>query len=109
MAALGLRLRAARMRRGLSTVLFAQRMNVSRDTLSRLEKGDHSIAIGTWLRALRVLGLDGDLDLLAQDDQLGRKLQDLALPLLRKPRGRRTASVETTAPEPDDGQQENKK
>lgn len=91
MTALGQRLRAARLRRGISTILFAERMNVSRDTLNRLEKGDHTIALGTYLRALRVLGLDKDLDLLAQDDELGRKLQDLQLPMLRKPRGRRVA------------------
>lgn len=91
LAALGLRLRAARLRRGLGTVLFAERMNVSRDTLNRLEKGDPSIAIGTYLRALRVLGLEQDLDLLAKDDALGRKLQDLQLPLARKVRGRRAA------------------
>lgn len=91
LAALGLRLRAARLRRGLGTALFAERMNVSRDTLNRLEKGDPSIAMGTYLRALRVLGLEQDLDLLASDDALGRKLQDLQLPLARKVRGRRTA------------------
>jgi hypothetical protein len=54
-------------------------MGVSRDTLSRLEKGDATIALGTYLRALRVLGLDGDLDVIARDDVLGRKLQDLEL------------------------------
>ncbi|MEN9865997.1 MAG: hypothetical protein RL748_1587 [Pseudomonadota bacterium] len=87
MADLGLRLRTARLRRGIGTALFAERMGVSRDTLNRLEKGEATIAIGTYLRALRVLGLDKDLDLLAQDDELGRKLQDLQLPLLKKPRG----------------------
>lgn len=106
MAALGQRLRAARLRRGISTILFAERMNVSRDTLNRLEKGDHSIALGTYLRALRVLGLDKDLDLLAQDDELGRKLQDLQLPLLRKPRGRRVALGKITPAGGADGQSE---
>ena len=79
MAALGQRLRLARLRRKVSTVQMAERMGVSRDPLSRLEKGDAAIALGTYLRALRVLGLDRDLDLVAQDDELGRKLQDLAL------------------------------
>jgi transcriptional regulator with XRE-family HTH domain len=92
LASLGLRLRAARLRRGLGTLLFAERMHVSRDTLNRLEKGDPSIAIGTYLRALRVLGLERDLDLLAKDDELGRKLQDLQLPMARKVRGRRVAA-----------------
>jgi transcriptional regulator with XRE-family HTH domain len=84
--ALGKRLRLARLRRKLSTVLFAERMGVSRDTLHRLEKGDPNIALGTYMRALRVLGLDKDLDALARDDELGRKLQDIEA--LGSPRGR---------------------
>jgi transcriptional regulator with XRE-family HTH domain len=87
MLAFGERLRAARMRRGISTVLFAERLNISRDTLNRLEKGDISIAMGNYIRALRVLDLEKDIDKLAQDDELGRKLQDLNLPLARKLRG----------------------
>ena len=77
--ALGLRMRLARERRKLGTELFAERLGVSRETLRRLEKGDPSIAMGTFLRALRVLGLDQDIDSLAADDELGRKLQDIEL------------------------------
>jgi len=86
----GQRLREARLRREISTVQFCERIDVSRDTLNRMEKGDWSIAIGTYIRALRVLGLDRDFDALAADDVLGRKLQDLKLPA-RKPRGVRRA------------------
>lgn len=35
------------------------------------------------MRALRVLGLDKDVDLPAADDELGRKLQDLDFPVNR--------------------------
>ena len=93
--AFGQRLRTARLRREISTIQFCERINVSRDTLHRMEKGDWSIAIGTYMRALRVLGLDDDLDTLAADDVLGRKLQDLQLPT-RKARGVR--KVAPTAP-----------
>lgn len=86
MRALGERLKLARLRRELPTVLFAERLGISRDTLSRLEKGDPNIALGTYMRALRVLGLDKDMDSVARDDELGRKLQDLKLPGQRKPR-----------------------
>lgn len=79
LAALGERMRLARMRRKISSELFAERMGISRETLRRLEKGDPTIAMGTYMRALRVLGLDEDIDTLAADDKLGRKLQDLAL------------------------------
>lgn len=95
MLAFGERLRLARLRRGITTVLFAERMGVSRDTLNRLEKGDPAIALGTYLRALRVLGLDRDLDAVARDDELGRKLQDLKLtePRERRPRRLRGAKA----------------
>jgi transcriptional regulator with XRE-family HTH domain len=76
---LGERLRLARRRREITAGLFAERMGVSRETLRRLEKGDPTIALGTYLRALRVLGLDKDVDAIASDDVLGRKLQDIAL------------------------------
>lgn len=87
MESLGERLRNARLRRNLTSVLFAERVGVSRDTLHRLEKGDPGISLGTYLRALRVLGLDQDLDLIAQDDVLGRKLQDERLAAPRRSRG----------------------
>jgi transcriptional regulator with XRE-family HTH domain len=79
LAALGERLRLARKRRRISAVLMAERVGVSRDTLNRVEKGDAAVSLGTYLRVLRVLGLDSDLDLLARDDVLGRKLQDMEL------------------------------
>ena len=101
MRALGDRLKLARLRRELSTVLFAERLGISRDTLSRLEKGDPNIALGTYMRALRVLGLDKDVDSVARDDELGRKLQDLKLPGQRKPRTERpsTAPIKTAPPD----------
>jgi transcriptional regulator with XRE-family HTH domain len=87
LTALGDRLRLARRRRRLSTVLMAERVGISRDTLNRVEKGDPAVALGTYQRVLRVLGLDADLNEIAKDDELGRKLQDLAL----EPPGRRPA------------------
>ncbi len=91
LTALGERLRDARLRRELTTVLFAERLGVSRDTLNRLEKGDPNIAIGTYMKALRILGLDQDIDQVAKDDIVGRKLQDRALS------PRRNAQMDTTA------------
>jgi transcriptional regulator with XRE-family HTH domain len=79
MSAFGERLRAARLRRHITTILFAKRMGISRDTLNRLEKGDATIALGTYMRALHVLGLERDFDVVARDDQLSRKLQEVDL------------------------------
>lgn len=73
LADLSERLRLARRRRLISTELFAERMGVSRETLRRLENGDPTIAMGTYRRALRVSGLDSDIDGVARDDLLGQK------------------------------------
>ncbi len=75
---LGERLRVARLRRRMSATEMAERMGVSRMTLYSLEKGDLSVGFGVLVRALGVLGLEGDLDRLAADDELGRKLADAA-------------------------------
>jgi transcriptional regulator with XRE-family HTH domain len=79
MRSFGERLQMARLRRELTAVQFSERVGVSRETSRRLEQGDPTIAIGTYMRALRVLGLDQDISTLASDDVLGKKLQDVAM------------------------------
>jgi len=76
---LGERLRLARKRRKLSNAVVAQRAGVSRTTVYKVEAGDPGATLGAYVRVLVVLGLEGDLHLLAADDRIGRKLQDLAL------------------------------
>jgi len=78
--ALGERLRMARLRRRYSAESVAKRAGIARATLYRAEDGDPGVSIATFASVLRVLGLQGDLDLLGRDDLLGRKLQDLQLP-----------------------------
>ena len=56
-----------------------QQMGVSCEMLRRLENGGPTIAIGTYLRAPRMLGLDKDIHPVARDDAPGRKLQDIEL------------------------------
>lgn len=82
--ALGERLRLARIRRRMSLTELAARVGVTRHTLARLERGDLSSSLGVLARVLAVLGLEEDLDLIAHDDELGRRLQDV-----RQPRPRR--------------------
>ncbi len=76
---LGERLRLARKRRKLSNEVVAQRAGISRTTVYKVEAGDPGATLGSYLRVLAVLGLEGDLQQLAADDRVGRKLQDLAL------------------------------
>ena len=79
LARLGERLRLARLRRKLTATAVAQRAGISRTTLYNAECGDAAVTLGTYLRVLVTLGLEADLDLVAADDKLGRKLQDLAM------------------------------
>jgi len=79
LAALGERLRLARLRRQLSNAAVASRAGISRTSLYKVEAGDPGATMGSYLRVLAALGLDGDLDALAADDKVGRKLQDLML------------------------------
>ena len=76
---LGTRLRLARQRRRMSMVIVSERAGISRITLHRIERGDPAVTVGNYLRVLVVLGLERDLELLAKDDELGRRLQDLEL------------------------------
>ena len=76
--ALGVRIRAARLRRRLSQTEMAERIGVSRLTLRSLERGDLSVGLGVLVRALGVLGLEDDIARLAADDEVGRRLADAA-------------------------------
>lgn len=76
---LGENIRLARLRRKLSAEQVSERANISRPTLLSIEKGSESTSIGAYLQVLVVLGLEKDLLKVAQDDLLGRKLQDAQL------------------------------
>lgn len=86
LALLGERLRAARLRRRMTQAALAARADVSLPTLRKLEQGESSSSLATLLRALQVLGLDQDIELLAKDDEVGRRLQDIHQ--VGAPRGR---------------------
>jgi transcriptional regulator with XRE-family HTH domain len=89
--ALGERLRLARQRRGIPLVELAERVNTTRATLTRLERGDLTVSLALVVRVLGVLGLEEDLDKLAADDELGRRLQDVRMPRPRRARIARPA------------------
>jgi transcriptional regulator with XRE-family HTH domain len=80
LARLGGRIRAARLRRRLSAKLVAERAGMSVTTLRSVENGGMGVTIGAYAVVLHVLGLDTQLDALAEVDSLGRDLQDAALP-----------------------------
>lgn len=76
---LGENIKLARLRRRLSLEQVSQRANISRPTLNSIEKGAETVSLGLYLQVLVVLGLENDLLLVAKDDELGRKLQDVKL------------------------------
>lgn len=79
MQVVGEQIRLARLRRNLSIAQIAERATCSPLTVTRIEKGVATVSIGIYLRVLYALQLDDDILLLAQQDALGRQLQDLAL------------------------------
>ncbi|MDO5112422.1 MAG: helix-turn-helix transcriptional regulator [Clostridia bacterium] len=82
---MGEQIKLARLRRRLSSDLVAARAGVSRTTLWAVEKGSPSVAIGAYAAVLQALNnMDTDLLLVAKDDELGRKLQDLELPVRKR-------------------------
>ena len=77
---MGEQIKLARLRRNLSVELVSERAGISRATLWNVEKGSPSVAIGIYAAVLHALNnMDSDLLLIAKDDELGRKLQDLEL------------------------------
>lgn len=93
LAALGQRLKDARLRRRFSMETVCARAGTSRPTLAKVEKGDPSVAMGVYLQVLRVLGLVDDLALVAKEDLLGRRLQDEALPNRKRAPRQKTSPV----------------
>jgi len=85
---MGEQIKLARLRRQLSAELIAERAGISRATLWNIEKGSPSVSMGAYAAVLHALGgMDRDLLLVAKDDVLGRKLQDLGLlPKKRAPK-----------------------
>ena len=77
MQVVGEQIKLARLRRNLSVAQVAERATCSPLTVSRIEKGAPTVAIGIYLRVLYALQLDDDILSLAKDDELGRALQDM--------------------------------
>ncbi|MEX2437456.1 MAG: helix-turn-helix transcriptional regulator [Candidatus Paceibacterota bacterium] len=75
----GEQFKLARLRRKLSMEQVAERADMGKSTLWRIEKGDSGVSMGNYFQVLIALGLDKDILLLAADDELGRKIQDAGL------------------------------
>lgn len=76
---MGEQIMLARKRRHLSMQDVADRATVTRLTVSKVEHGDPTVALGIYARVLFALNLENDLKLIAGNDPLGRDLQDAEL------------------------------
>lgn len=64
-ARLGLRIRAARIRRKLRQEDLAERSGLSRSTIQSIEKGDAACSVGGLFTVLWTLGISAEIDLIA--------------------------------------------
>lgn len=76
---LGENIKLACKRRGYSQSLIAERTGLSRLTVRKIEQGEPTVSIGHYVAVLSVLGMVEDFAMVASDDELGRKLQDIKL------------------------------
>jgi len=85
---LGGAIRSARLARKATQKDLAERARMSLFTWQKIEKGDPSVAMGSWLAALEQTGLIGHLDQLSEPerDSLGEALRQQQL----RVRGRRS-------------------
>lgn len=92
---MGAQIKAARLRRKIPADLVAERAGVSRATVWAIENGSPSVCIGMYAAVLHALNnMDSDFLLIAKDDELGRKLEELDIPSRKrapKAGGRRNA------------------
>src|SRR3546814_11803660 len=71
---LGQDIATARKRRRLTMAVIAERAFISRNTLTRVERGDPAVALGVYATVLFVLGFSERIGTLADPltDQIGR-------------------------------------
>jgi transcriptional regulator with XRE-family HTH domain len=79
---LGQDIKDARRRRRIPMALLAERARISRSTLTKVEKGDESVALGIYAAVLFVLGLVEGLGNLADPakDSVGQSIEERNLP-----------------------------
>ena len=79
---LGTDIGIARKRRRLTMAIVAERALVSRNTLTRVERGDPGVSLGIYASVLFVLKLSDGIAMLADpmEDELGQALEHGRLP-----------------------------
>ncbi len=79
---LGADLKNARLRRRLKMVTVAERAGISRETLSKIQKGDPGVSMGNYASVIFALGLGTTWMTLADiaNDKMGQALDEERIP-----------------------------
>ena len=73
---MGAQIAVARLRRNMPLTEMSMRTGLSRVTLYKIENGDPSVAIGSYMKVLWILRLQEDFLKIAKNDEYGRDLMD---------------------------------
>jgi len=79
LARIGENIKLARLRRKLTVRSMAERAGIAVSTLANIEDGSPSVSLGSYLQVLSILRLEEDLTLIADQDPMGRQIQDAGL------------------------------
>ncbi len=96
LAKLGADIHDARRRRRIPSAILAERAQIARATLVKVERGNPSVSLGIYATVLFSLGLIDRLSALAdaQADTIGLRLEDEHLPKrIRLPKPKTTAEA----------------
>jgi len=66
-------------RRGLTKKMLCERTGFDHKTVNKVFAGEPGVAIGTYLKVMAVLGMEGNFSEMAAHDELGIKLQNIKL------------------------------
>ena len=81
---LGENIKLSQLRRKMSAEQGSERANLSRRIYYSIEQGSAGVAMGNYATVLFVLGLEKDLLKIAEDDKLGKELQDVGLSIKKR-------------------------
>ncbi len=83
---MGANIKKARLRRNIKAELLAEKAQISKSTLSAIEKGVSTVSIGAYASALCSLGMDKDFEMIALDEEGKREYWEHNLRLRKRAR-----------------------
>ena len=87
---MGKNIKKARLRRNISAELLAEWAQISKDTLSAIEKGVSTVSIGAYAAVLASLHMEKDIELIAADEDQKRRCRELNLSVRERASKRRS-------------------